>query len=50
MNYKLKLTSNNYHATQNPSTLIHSHVITLTDEAEGWWFLTASMGEVTPPT
>ncbi len=36
---------------QNPSAFIHSHdVITLPDEAEGWWLLTVSMGEVTPPT
>ncbi len=37
--WKLNLTSNKYHATQNPSIFIHSHdVITLPDEAEGWWF------------
>ncbi len=36
---------------QNVSALIHSHdVITLPDEAEGWWFLTVSTGDVTPPT
>ncbi len=36
---------------QNPSALIHSHNIkTLPDEAEGWWFQTVSMGDVTPPT
>ncbi len=51
MNEKSKLTSNKYHAMQNPSALIHSHnVRTLPDEAEGWWFLTVSMGNVTPPT
>ncbi len=51
MNEKLKLSSNKFHATQNPSALIHSHdVITLLDETEGWWFLTVSMGDMTPPT
>ncbi len=51
MNYKLELTSNKYHVTHNPFALIHSHdVITLPDEAEGWWFLTVSMGDMTPPT
>ncbi len=36
---------------QNPSALIHSHdVITLPEEAERWWFLTVSMGDMTPPT
>ncbi len=40
----LKLTSNKYHATQNPSALIHSQdVRTLPDEAEGLWFPTVSM-------
>ncbi len=39
-NQSLKLTSNKYHAMQNSSALIHSQdVITLPDEAEGWWFL-----------
>ncbi len=39
MNWKLKLTSNKYHATQNPSALIYSlDVITLPDKAEEWWF------------
>ncbi len=42
-------TSNKY-VMQNPSALIHSHIITLPDEAEEWWFLTVSMGDVTPPT
>ncbi len=27
-----------------------THVLTLPDEAEGWWFLTVYMGDVTPPT
>ncbi len=36
---------------QNPSALIHSHdIITLSDEVEGLWFLTISMGDMTPPT
>ncbi len=50
-NYKLKLTSNKYHATQNLPALIRSHgVLTLPDEAERWWFLTVSMGDLTLPT
>ncbi len=51
MKLKLKLRSNKYHVTRNPSALIHSHnVVTLPDEGEGWWFLTVSVGDVTPPT
>ncbi len=47
----LKLTSNKYHAKQNPSALINSQdFITLPDEAEGRGFQTVSMGDVTPPT
>ncbi len=36
---------------QNLSVLIHSQdIITLADRVEGWWFLTVSIGDVTPPT
>ncbi len=36
---------------QNPSAVIHLHdVITLPDEAKGWWFLTVVMGDLAPPT
>ncbi len=35
----------NYHAMQNPSASIHSHdVITLSDEAEGWWLINCLCG------
>ncbi len=38
-------------AKQNPSALINSDdIITLPDKTDRWWFLTVSMGDVTPPT
>ncbi len=51
INLNLKLTSNKYLATQNPSALINSQdVLTLPDEADRRWFLTVSMGDMIPPT
>ncbi len=51
MNSKLKLTSNKYHAMHHFNLLQSTHdVVTLPDEAERWWFLTVSMGDVTLAT